>query len=96
MFSNFYFIRLNKILSFCKYSFQKSGIEYLKAEDPDVFCLQETKCDKSKIPPKAELAPYHCYWASGDTQGYSGVGLLSKVKPMNVTFGISEENILNI
>ena len=69
-------------------------MDYLKVEDPDIFCLQETKCDKSKIPPKAELSNYHCYWASGDTQGYSGVGLLSKVKPIKVTFGMSRDLIL--
>jgi AP endonuclease-1 len=63
----------------------------LKAEDPDVFACQETKCDKSKIPPKAELHNYHCYWLSGDTQGYSGVGLMSKTKPIKVTYGISKQ-----
>lgn len=63
----------------------------MKAEDPDIFCCQEIKCDKSKIPPKAGLPGYHSYWLSGDKQGYSGVGLLSKVKPIKVSFGINEE-----
>jgi len=44
-------------------------MDYIKAEDADIVCLQETKCDKSKIPTKAELPNYHCYWLSGDTQG---------------------------
>jgi AP endonuclease-1 len=70
------------------------GLEYVKAEDPDIFCCQEIKCDKSKIPPKAELPNYHTYWLSGDTQGYSGVGLMSKVKPLKVTYGISKTGIM--
>ncbi len=62
----------------------------MKAEDPDIFCCQETKCDKTKIPIKAELPNYHSYWLSGDTQGYSGIGLLTKVKPIKVAYGISK------
>ena len=65
-------------------------MEYLKAEEPDIFVCQETKCDTSKIPLKAELPNYTSYWLSGDTQGYSGVGLLTKIKPIKVTFGISK------
>lgn len=66
--------------------FKKDGIDYIKAEDPDICCLQETKCDKSKIPNEIELKEYHCYWLSGETQGYAGVGLMSKIKPINVQF----------
>jgi AP endonuclease-1 len=66
-------------------------MEYLKAEDADIICLQETKCDKSKIPTKAELPNYHCYWLAGDKQGYSGVGLLSKIKPLKVTYELDSK-----
>lgn len=69
--------------------FKHDGMEYVKSEAPDVFCCQETKCDKLKIPIKAELKGYTSYWLSGDKDGYSGVGLLSKIKPISVTFGIS-------
>ncbi len=70
-------------------------MDYLKAEDPDIFCCQEIKCDKSKIPPKAGLKGYHSYWLSGDTQGYSGVGLLTKIKPLNVSYGINNKKFDN-
>lgn len=69
---------------------QKGGLDYLKAENPDIFCCQETKCDKSKIPPKACLPGYFCYWLSGDTQGYSGVGLMTKTKPIKISYGMSK------
>ena len=65
-------------------------MDYVRTEDPDVFCMQELKCDKSKIPTEMGVKGYHCYWLSGDTQGYSGVGLMSKQKPISVTFGISK------
>ncbi|KAH9500228.1 DNA-(apurinic or apyrimidinic site) lyase [Bulinus truncatus] len=67
---------------------EKDGLEYVKAENPDVFCVQETKCDKSKIPAEAKLEGYTDYWLSGDTEGYSGVGIYYKTKPIKITEGI--------
>ncbi|CAH3177521.1 unnamed protein product, partial [Porites evermanni] len=34
---------------------------------------------------------YHTYWAEAQTKGYSGVGLCSKTKPLNVSYGIGIE-----
>lgn len=69
----------------------KNAQSYITAEDPDVFCLQETKCDKSKIPRAADIEGYHVHWLSGDKDGYSGVGLYSKEEPKKVTYGINVE-----
>lgn len=66
-------------------------MEYIKAEDADIVCVQETKCDKTKIPTSAELPNYHSYWLSGDTQGYSGVGLYTKMKPIKVTYELDSK-----
>jgi hypothetical protein len=62
------------------------GLDYVRAEDPDIFCCQETKCDKLKIPSAAQLQGYHCYWLSGVKQGYSGTGLMTKTKPISVKY----------
>ncbi|XP_046849696.1 exodeoxyribonuclease-like isoform X2 [Xenia sp. Carnegie-2017] len=64
------------------------SIKYVRKEEPDIFCLQETKCDASSLPKEASFPDYFCYWSTGDIKGYSGVGLLSKTKPKNVTYGI--------
>ncbi|GFR59865.1 DNA-(apurinic or apyrimidinic site) lyase [Elysia marginata] len=66
----------------------KEGLSYLKAEKPDVLCVQELKCDKSKIPAEAEVEGYTAHWLSGDTEGYSGVGMYYKTKPIKITEGI--------
>ncbi|RUS88380.1 hypothetical protein EGW08_003836 [Elysia chlorotica] len=66
----------------------KDGLSYLKAEKPDVLCVQELKCDKSKIPAEAEMEGYTGHWLSGDTEGYSGVGMYYKTKPIKITEGI--------
>ena len=70
---------------------QHGGLDYVRAEDPDIFCCQEVKCDKSKIPAAANLKGYHCYWLSGAKQGYSGTGLLSKTEPIRVTYEFSKK-----
>ncbi|XP_053118891.1 DNA-(apurinic or apyrimidinic site) endonuclease [Hemicordylus capensis] len=73
---------------------KKKGLEWVCKEDPDVLCLQETKCAEKQLPADIrDMAEYpHKYWAcSDDKEGYSGVAMLSKVKPIDVTFGIGEE-----
>ncbi|XP_077169173.1 DNA repair nuclease/redox regulator APEX1 [Paroedura picta] len=73
---------------------KKKGLEWVREEDPDVLCLQETKCAEKQLPADIrEMPEYpHKYWAcSDDKEGYSGVALLSKTKPIDVTYGIGEE-----
>ncbi|HEU0136097.1 MAG TPA: exodeoxyribonuclease III [Flavobacterium sp.] len=67
----------------------KGFIEWLKAADPDVICLQEIKAMKEQVPVlDFEMAgyPYH-YWFSADKKGYSGVAILSKTRPDHVEYG---------
>lgn len=66
-------------------------MDYLKHENPDILCLQETKCAKSKIPNEASVDGYHTYWCSSETEGYAGVGLYSKTKPISLKYGIGIE-----
>ena len=61
------------------------------AEDPDICCLQELKCEKAKIPDSMQVKGYHCYWLAGSTKGYAGVGLMSKVEPLEVTYELEEK-----
>ncbi|KAL1455664.1 hypothetical protein WDU94_009745, partial [Cyamophila willieti] len=69
---------------------KKECLEYIKKEDADIFCLQETKCDESKLPPevKNRFPEYKTYWLGGLKAGYAGVGLYSKVKPVKVSYGL--------
>ncbi|GBO14500.1 Recombination repair protein 1 [Araneus ventricosus] len=70
---------------------EKNGMSYLHHEKPDILCIQETKCSDDKLPPEVNVEGYHCYWLAGDKDGYSGVGLLSKEKPISVQYGINME-----
>ncbi|XP_034267394.1 DNA-(apurinic or apyrimidinic site) endonuclease [Pantherophis guttatus] len=74
--------------------FKKKGLEWVKEEDPDVLCLQETKCAERHLPADIQGLPEypHKFWAcSNDKEGYSGVAMLSKNKPTDVTYGIGDE-----
>ncbi|XP_021917390.1 DNA-(apurinic or apyrimidinic site) lyase-like [Zootermopsis nevadensis] len=70
---------------------KKNGIDFLKHENPDVFCLQETKCSESKLPPEVKVGGYHTYWLSGEKDGYAGVGLYTKKEPIKVTYGLGKK-----
>lgn len=70
---------------------KKSGVDYIKYENPDIFCLQETKCSEDKVPPEVKVDGYHTYWLSGEKDGYAGIGLYSKKEPIKVTYGIGNK-----
>lgn len=66
----------------------KGWMDWLKAAQPDVLCLQELKADPSQLPLDVfkELG-YHTYWHPAEKKGYSGVAIFSKDEPLNVTVG---------
>lgn len=60
----------------------KGLAEWLSTENPDIFCVQETKATEDQ----ADLAPfikmgYQSFWHSAQKKGYSGVAIFSKRKP---------------
>ncbi|MBN3305248.1 APEX1 lyase, partial [Amia calva] len=73
---------------------KKKGLEWVREEAPDVLCLQETKCAEKSLPAEITDMPEfpHKYWAgSEEKEGYSGVAMLCKTEPLNVTYGIGME-----
>lgn len=71
---------------------KKGGLSYIEREQPDILCLQETKCSKDKLPGEiTDVEGYHSYWCDSEKDGYAGVGLLSKVKPLQVKYGIGND-----
>ena len=67
---------------------KKGFIQWLEKYNPDVICLQEIKANKDQL--DIELfneIGYDCYIHSANKKGYSGVAILSKIKPKNVEYG---------
>jgi len=64
--------------------------DYVKAENADVYLLQETKLQDGKSIEVLDKAHYpHQYWLSSEEKkGYSGSAVLSKVAPISTQNGI--------
>jgi len=68
----------------------KNGfLDWLPQANPDIICLQEIKATEDQIPRmELELAGYpYQYYFSAQKKGYSGVAILSKIKPKNIAYG---------
>ena len=70
----------------------KGLADWLKEEQPDVFCLQETKAQNEQLNlPLFEQLGYQGYFVSAQKKGYSGVGILCKQTPDYVGYGMGNE-----
>ncbi|MDW8224211.1 MAG: exodeoxyribonuclease III [Gemmatales bacterium] len=67
---------------------RRNFLEYLAQEQPDILCLQETRCDPSDV---EQLWPrwYTTFWNQAEKRGYSGTALFTKPRPLTVTRGMS-------
>ena len=68
---------------------RKDFDKWLKAANPDIVCLQETKAlpDQFDISAFEDLG-YHFFLFPAEKKGYSGVALLSKEEPKHVEYGM--------
>ncbi|RXJ49616.1 exodeoxyribonuclease III [Gelidibacter gilvus] len=74
---------------------QKDFFEDFSKMNPDIICLQETKAQDGEVEKAlSQLSAYHHYYNSAIRKGYSGVAMLSKIKPIAVTYdmGIEEHD----
>lgn len=65
---------------------QKGFMDFVKAADPDILCLQETKLQEGQI--ELDLPGYHQYWNYAEKKGYSGTAVFTKEEPLKVSYGI--------
>ncbi len=71
---------------------KKDLIKWVKKEDPDIFCVQETKSQEEQVPPELfEDLGYHAYWHSAEKKGYSGVLTYAKQEAKKVVVGMGME-----
>lgn len=67
----------------------KGFTEFVRAQDADLFCVQETKLQEGQI--TLDLPGYHQYWNYAQKKGYSGTAVFSKAEPLSVSYGIGME-----
>lgn len=79
-----------KIVSFNVAGFRaclnKGFEDFFNRSKADIYCLQEVKAIESEI--SFRPLGYNFYLNAADKKGYSGVAVYSKVKPLDVCYGI--------
>ncbi len=71
---------------------KKGFLEWVKKEQPDILCLQETKAQEEQLPDELRnVDGYHAYFSSAVKKGYSGVAIYTKEKPKSVKKGFGIE-----
>lgn len=67
---------------------KKGFTDFLHKRQADVVCLQEIKVDADQVPQLEIPYPYQ-YYHSAAKKGYSGTAILSRIKPLRVTTGMT-------
>ena len=67
----------------------KGFMDYFNNMDADIFSIQETKMQDGQA--DIDIPGYYKYMSSAIKKGYSGTLVYTKVKPLNVTYGINGE-----
>jgi exodeoxyribonuclease III len=70
----------------------KGFAAWLRDSKADAVCLQEIKLHETQlVSPIFEDLGFHCYWFPAQKKGYSGVAILTKIKPNHVEYGCGIE-----
>ena len=69
---------------------KKGLMDFITSEDPDIMAFEEIKMTEDQL--DVEFEGYYRYMNSAERKGYSGTMVLSKIKPLSVTFNIEGED----
>ncbi len=65
----------------------KGAFAWLAEQQPEIILLQEVRALEHQLPDLG-LQGYHAFWNPAQKAGYSGVGILTRLEPKSVSFGI--------
>ncbi len=78
-------LNLNGIRSAAK----KGFFTWLRQQDADIICVQELRAQHQDLQDQLfQPEGYHSYFHCAEKKGYSGVGIYSKQKPLEVVTGL--------
>ncbi len=69
---------------------KKMFLSFVKKQNPDILCLQETKAEEIQVPDEAKnIQNFESYFSSSKIKkGYSGVAIYTKEHPQKIEYGI--------
>ena len=70
---------------------RKGFLDFLNNEKHDIVCLQELKAQEDTMPKEIKNQNYFMDFSYAKKKGYSGVGILSKIKPLSIIKGLGIE-----
>lgn len=73
-------------------AWKKGFPEWFEKESPDILCLQETKAQQDQLEAAmVHFKEYKSHFFSAEKKGYSGVAVYTKIPPLNVRTGFSNQ-----
>lgn len=72
---------------------RKGFVDYIKQEDPDIICIQETKAQQGQA--EIDLPEYTEYWNSAERKGYAGTAIFTKAKPIKIINDLQTDVLLS-
>jgi exodeoxyribonuclease-3 len=77
-------------------SLKNGFLDFLNNENPDILCLQEIKAQEDTYPEELKnVNNYNFYINPAEKRGYSGTVIYSKIKPINIVYGIKSSEFDN-
>jgi exodeoxyribonuclease-3 len=71
--------------------YKKGFMDWLRAANPDILCLQEVRAEVEQIPDEIrDISDYHAFWNPAERKGYSGTGILTRTEPEAVNYGFGD------
>ena len=64
----------------------KGFMDFFNEVNADIFCIQETKCQVGQV--DIEIEGVYQYFNQAVKKGYSGTAVFTRIKPLNVTYGL--------
>ena len=67
---------------------KKGFADFFKAQNADIFALQETKMQEDQLDESMMFEGYHRYMNSAERKGYSGTMVYTRKEPLSVSYEI--------
>ena len=68
---------------------KKGFMDFALSSSPDILAIQEVKGSAESI--DTEIPGYKAFYSFADRKGYSGTAVFTKLDPLNVTYGLPDD-----
>jgi exodeoxyribonuclease-3 len=75
--------------------YKKGAFDWVLDEDPNFFCVQETKAEEEQLPEglRSPIGYFSYFNSSNERKGHSGTAIYTKHEPEEVTYGLGVKKL---